>query len=825
MRNILLQKTAGITDTPAFKTDTPAFKTWFAGSQVVDAEGNPKLMTHGTLSDIDVFRPYSHFGPPATARSRLKMRGVTKEMGAKTIPVYLSIKNPMRLTDQQANHADTYFHYAMLRGEYPELKEVWGKNEPITEALKKLGYDGFVYENEGEGGGDSYVIFSPHQVKSAIGNSGEFNPEEMSITASPIGETDTPDFKSWFSGSKIVGKNGSPKLVYHGTSARDFETFNIPVYFSDNLKYTKDFGSRTVRAYLNMKNPLYLDTRTDKDAIHVEESLIRKPEWRNEQKAKGHDGVVITDFDGKNYNLHVFLPFNSDQIWIADQGEFKTASPDYGYHQYNDREKDIKKLRIQDNNLGKHLLETEAIDPRLKSMDKTQGYVCAENFGEDDETGRVPAFYISRSFINPEWYGTGLGQILYDRVIRQAKNRGADYIYSDTDRSDEAESAWNRLSKRWPVDYDRDKQRYVIPLNGGQAKAASPDFGYTDYNDKEDKIDQVEFDYRNGEIIAEYNGEEVGWIYTYRRASTVCVSEINIGDYWRGTGLGQMLYDKAIEMAAESGARYFASDSKLSNDAQNAWLRLEKRYPVEEMDNPEYEEGFNEEVSHVIYRIDLKKVPKVKSASETDPFWERIKRDFLAGIVYHGTTLEVAEIVMKTGFRGLDFDAIVADVLAKHGLTEVPKRMRKVLEGTNKSYTGEHGMVSTCPGGHVPTLYAGDGGEVPKQVEAYVLNKYRPQDVKVSLIKGDPAVLKCRIKNFEGSENQRRVTQLITGMGKMLDAGTVTGRKYEAREAAEYLWRGYNNLLCKPEDLEVLEVITGAQVEELANHPLGVSLE
>jgi predicted GNAT family acetyltransferase len=158
------------------------------------------------------------------------------------------------------------------------------------------------------------------------------------------------------------------------------------------------------------------------------------------------------------------------------------------------------------------------------------------------------------------------------------------------------------------VDFNRELNRYVIPLNVGKAKAASPDFGYTDYNDKEDKLSQVEFETGSGEIQALYDGKEIGWIYTYRRASTVCVSEINIGDYWRGTGLGQMLYDKAIEMAAESGARYFASDSKLSNDAQNAWLRLGKRYPVEEMDNPEYEDGFNEEVSHVVYRIDLSNV-------------------------------------------------------------------------------------------------------------------------------------------------------------------------------------------------------------------------
>ena len=35
--------------------DTPAFKAWFAGSKVVDAQGNPQRVYHGTTQTFDKF--------------------------------------------------------------------------------------------------------------------------------------------------------------------------------------------------------------------------------------------------------------------------------------------------------------------------------------------------------------------------------------------------------------------------------------------------------------------------------------------------------------------------------------------------------------------------------------------------------------------------------------------------------------------------------------------------------------------------------------------------------------------------------------------------
>src|SRR5690606_31590698 len=38
-------------------TETPAFKSWFADSKVVDADGKPVIVRHGTYAEFYEFRP------------------------------------------------------------------------------------------------------------------------------------------------------------------------------------------------------------------------------------------------------------------------------------------------------------------------------------------------------------------------------------------------------------------------------------------------------------------------------------------------------------------------------------------------------------------------------------------------------------------------------------------------------------------------------------------------------------------------------------------------------------------------------------------------
>lgn len=67
------------------------------------------------------------------------------------------------------------------RTDYSDERE-WGLSDEVLSFWKKINKNiknndtVLVYENEVEGGGDSFAAFSPNQIKSAIGNTGQFSP-------------------------------------------------------------------------------------------------------------------------------------------------------------------------------------------------------------------------------------------------------------------------------------------------------------------------------------------------------------------------------------------------------------------------------------------------------------------------------------------------------------------------------------------------------------------------------------------------------------------------------------------------------------------------
>ncbi len=208
-----------------------AFDRWFEGSKVVNEDGSPKVVYHGTHSehDFDAFwtQGYkvdlgAHFGTPGQAndiigtRDLIKpgaptyMPGTTKAMQAvrasslkRIYPVYLSIKNPLRLPDLGGWVRPRSYIVTIppgAKGVEGELRKLAVETEEKFEAgdvgviedfpgqvkqlLEDMGYDGIVYVNENEAfdeEADSYIAFHPWQIKSATGNKGTFDPANKSI--------------------------------------------------------------------------------------------------------------------------------------------------------------------------------------------------------------------------------------------------------------------------------------------------------------------------------------------------------------------------------------------------------------------------------------------------------------------------------------------------------------------------------------------------------------------------------------------------------------------------------------------------------------------
>jgi Large polyvalent protein associated domain 38/Large polyvalent protein-associated domain 5/Large polyvalent protein-associated domain 1/ADP-Ribosyltransferase in polyvalent proteins len=144
------------------QTDTPAFKRWFGDSKVVDEQGKPLVVYHGTSADITAFAPEKsadgvfHFAADTAMANRFAVsRSSDGQRGANVMPVYLAIKNPKRVT-------------------FINTMEI--------QAAMDEGYDGLIAEGRGH-----FVAFEPTQIKSATGNRGTFDPANPDIRFSRAG--------------------------------------------------------------------------------------------------------------------------------------------------------------------------------------------------------------------------------------------------------------------------------------------------------------------------------------------------------------------------------------------------------------------------------------------------------------------------------------------------------------------------------------------------------------------------------------------------------------------------------------------------------------
>ena len=139
-------------------------------SKVVDEDGRPMVVYHGTDSDFTVF-------DRSKSRSKMDIQGSffspweddARGYGGNVRPFYLNLKNP---ADEGAA--------------YRALRRFKGQNEAgkkAREYLEKLGYDGVNNSDE------EYIVFTPEQIKSATDNVGTFDAGNPDIRYSLFDET------------------------------------------------------------------------------------------------------------------------------------------------------------------------------------------------------------------------------------------------------------------------------------------------------------------------------------------------------------------------------------------------------------------------------------------------------------------------------------------------------------------------------------------------------------------------------------------------------------------------------------------------------------
>ena len=212
------------------------FHKWFGKSKTVDEHGRPHVFYHGTSSDIDQFH-LTHTGKGndqygsgfyltnspekasyyASASTDYHYTG-DKPKSSNVIPAYVSIKKPINkdserplsmshlhaLITSAPNHKesldgnwgeiDREGYHKVLKNAISAYKDMavfhamnsihndfyQGHSEQFLTNFKKITkYDGVITDK-----GDIITAFSPHQIKSSIGNKGTFNKRNPELTES-----------------------------------------------------------------------------------------------------------------------------------------------------------------------------------------------------------------------------------------------------------------------------------------------------------------------------------------------------------------------------------------------------------------------------------------------------------------------------------------------------------------------------------------------------------------------------------------------------------------------------------------------------------------
>lgn len=280
----------GSTVKPKLKnvTQSQQFKRWFgdwknhpeSASKVVNADGTPKVVYHGTNAEFNTFQQEN--GAYFLSESRDYAESMADERrGNRIIEAYLKMKNPYTVKLSPEQFTDNI------------------AEAPFIRYAKEHGHDGVIFEYDGSkedlAYDKFYVVFDSAQIKSATDNIGTFdktnpdiryssasarqaserdkqnletvsamlddgsgrgvfkdavflrNPRLMQKLIDEREKTQTTAFRDWFADSKATNTTGEPLLVFHGAGAK-FTKFDVggkPIWLTANIKYAEEYSTAT----------------------------------------------------------------------------------------------------------------------------------------------------------------------------------------------------------------------------------------------------------------------------------------------------------------------------------------------------------------------------------------------------------------------------------------------------------------------------------------------------------------------------------------------------------------------------------------------------
>jgi Barnase-EndoU-ColicinE5/D-RelE like nuclease/ADP-ribosyltransferase-like protein len=205
------------------QTDTPEFKRWFGDSKVVDENGKPIRVYHGSGREYGTFDKNALFGSvsPQLANEYAEAHGHMGEKHVNVLPIYMKVDHPFDADNvPNTTSVGAFFNEALNQAKkdgrnvnlplanellnqiragaskeesgpnysrhdiWYDPKSFFGTEGALAakRLFKELGFDGIKHT---ENGHLTYGAFEPTQIKSAIGNRGTFDPEDANILHQP----------------------------------------------------------------------------------------------------------------------------------------------------------------------------------------------------------------------------------------------------------------------------------------------------------------------------------------------------------------------------------------------------------------------------------------------------------------------------------------------------------------------------------------------------------------------------------------------------------------------------------------------------------------
>lgn len=336
----------------------------------------PLVFYHGTKGDFNEFvvgSPGTNstvFGPWETHRAGMfftqdkkfaesfSTQGDSKQ-GANVMPVYLKVENAIDLTDGFTD--DAVIDALAEKGVNPRLMrnisadQIWGMFDKeddgdfFVSKLKELGYDGAIIVEPNQATDESvesWVAFNPNQIKSAIGNNGEFDRNDPNILkqsnfysalekeivnlkkiANKNGEVSVEQAKAWINSRQKEGKFKQAEVEAVGLNDW-LDTLEGKVPVTDVEKFVQENGVQVEEVVLEGEGGVELDEDKVYDEAYQDfVDVYELPEGTFDQAiSEVADEMLSNHNDGRWGGLIGLNDEEEVEAWLEDEEVSSTRS-------------------------------------------------------------------------------------------------------------------------------------------------------------------------------------------------------------------------------------------------------------------------------------------------------------------------------------------------------------------------------------------------------------------------------------------------------------------------------------------------------------------